>query len=265
MQRRDFLATTTALGLASLVPTVDGAESAAESDSKQRYILLEIFFTRSTAKRDALVAKFDEKLIPLRNQIGFDKVGVFTVNQDLMKDEGGYRADLYDSAVFVVQECDSVELLLEYQERSAAVGSFFNLEDDLDFVDEEVIALKAVSGQPRLEVPYDNPERIIQLRTYNSPNYDRNAAKISMFNNGELELFRNSGMLPVFMGGALFGSWAPNLTYMLSFPNDEARSEGWKKFVTSPGWKKLSSDPTYARTATRIRNLFLKPSPKSQI
>jgi len=72
-------------------------------------------------------------------------------------------------------------------------------------------------------------------------------------------------MLPVFMGGALFGSWSPNLTYMLSFPNDEARRAGWKKFVTSPEWKKLSSDPTYARTATRIRNLFLKPSPKSQI
>ena len=83
--------------------------------------------------------------------------------------------------------------------------------------------------------------------------------------NIELDLFRRSGMAPVFFGSALFGSMAPNVTYMLSFENDEKRREGWGNFVNSDEWKTKSKDPQYERTATRIRNLFLKPSKNSEI
>ena len=72
-------------------------------------------------------------------------------------------------------------------------------------------------------------------------------------------------MAPVFFGSALFGSMAPNVTYMLSFENDEKRREGWGNFVNSDEWKTLSKDPKYSRTATRIRNLFLTPTPNSEI
>ena len=156
-------------------------------------------------------------------------------------------------------------MLLNYQEKSAKKGVYFNLEDDLDFIDEEAIALRSFASQKQIDVPNTNPERVIQMRTYNSPNYDRNFCKEQMFEDGELDLFRRSGMAPVFFGSALFGSMAPNVTYMLSFPNDEARREGWGKFVGSDEWKTMSKDPKYARTATRIRNLFLKPSPNSEI
>ncbi len=281
MERREFLTAASIVGLTAAVQSakadlivpgrprgprpvppqpIEGTDSA-----QQRYVLLEIFYTPNKEKRAALAEKFDKDLIAQRHEIGFDKVGVFTINDELMAGDKGYDSAKYDGAVFVVQETDSVDLLLTYQRRNANLPQKFNLTDDLDFIDEEVVALRAFVSQPQIDVPNTNPERVLQLRTYNSPNYDRNFCKESMFEDGELELFRKCGMAPVFFGNALFGSWVPNVTYMLSFPNDDARREGWGKFVGSDEWKKMSKDPKYERTATRIRNLFLRPTANSEI
>lgn len=263
MQRRDFLTAATAAGLAAVLPTADA--QAADAASERRYILLETYFTQNADKRDALVAKFDAILIPERNKLGFDKVGVFTLNADLNKGDRG--AEPFANAVFVVSEAATLDALATLQDRSVAEGSnAFNTSDDLDFVDQEVSALLAFPTQPQITVPFTNEGRVLQLRTYNSPNFERNFAKEKMFDvRGELDLFRRCGMAPVFFGRTLFGSMAPNIAYMLSFPNDEARREGWSKFVNSDEWKEMSGEKEFARTATRIRNLFLTPSAKSQI
>ncbi|MBQ5365927.1 MAG: NIPSNAP family protein [Thermoguttaceae bacterium] len=277
MQRRNFLTGAAAAGVALATGSVNadliipgrrrGNPRPEEDNSAnvQGYVLLETYFSQSVEKRQALLDAFDKKLIPERNELGFDKVGVFYVDVDLMKDDRGYNAQLYDSAVFVVQETTSIENFLSLQDRSAQRGPQFNLSDDLDYIDEEMVVVRSIACQPRLAVPYSNSERLLQLRTYNSPNYERNFAKAQMFESAEHDLFRRCGMLTVFMGTAVFGSWVPNVTYMLSFENNEARREGWSKFGQSPEWGKLSKDPQYARTATRIRNLFLRPSQESQI
>lgn len=281
MQRRTFIAAATAAGIAAatqsaqadiIVPgqkrrPVRPPQIEEPRRPAQRFILLETYFTASPEKRDALVAKFDEILIPERNKLGFETVGVFTVNQELHRDDRGYDAAKFDNAVFVVQDAPSIEALADFQARSVELGSnAFNATDDLDFIDEEIVALRAFPTQPKIEVPTKSADRVIQLRTYNSPNYERNFAKEKMFDvRGELDLFRRCQMAPVFFGTALFGSMAPNVTYMLSFPNDEARRKGWDEFVNSAEWKEMSGEKEFARTATRIRNLFLKPSPKSQI
>lgn len=259
MNRRDFF-----LGVAlSTTGITLGSDS--QTDNPRSFILLEIFYAEDKDKRDKLAQKFDSKLILLRHEIGFQKVGIFTLHDELMKNEKDPSLAKFNSAVFVVQATDSADLLLNYQDCSMRKASLFNLVNDLDFIDEEIVAMRSFPSVPGITTPYDNEERVLQLRTYNSPNYDRNAMKEAMFEEGELDLFKNSGMLPVFFGRTLIGSMAPNITYMLSFPNNEARLEGWKKFIQSDGWKKMSSDPRYAHTATRIRNLFLKPTPNSEI
>lgn len=277
VERRDILKAAAIVGLAAtaqtakanlLTPGTRPSPEPLESDGvekAQNYIILETFFTTSNEKRDALAKKFDAELIPLRHEIGFEKVGVFTVNHDLMEGDRGYDAEKFDGAVFVVQETSSIELLLNYQDISAKTATKFNLDDDLDFVDEEIVALRAFPSVPSINVPNSNEGRVLQLRTYNSPNYERNIMKEAMFEDGELEIFLKSGMEPVFFGRSLFGSMAPNVTYMLSFESDEARREGWSKFVGSDEWKKMSADPKYERTATRIRNLFLNPTANSDI
>ena len=288
MQRRDFLTAAAAVGLSTatgtsrgdvLIPKRNAGSETTHSSrynpersrqrrvpsENQRYVLLEIYSTQSVAKRNELLRSFDSRLINDRNQLGFDKVGVFYVDTELMRGDRSYNAALYDAAVFVVQESSNIENFLDLQRRTADNFSRFNLSDDLEFIDEEMTVLRSLVCQPRIEVPYRGRDRLLQLRTYNSPNYERNIAKARMFEQGELDLFRRCGMEPVFMGSAIFGSWISNITYMLSFENDEARREGWDMFVRHPEWRQMSGDPQYARTATRIRNLFLRPSNGSQI
>ncbi|MBQ4081038.1 MAG: twin-arginine translocation signal domain-containing protein, partial [Thermoguttaceae bacterium] len=224
MQRRNFLTGAAAAGVALATGSVNadliipgrrrGNPRPEEDNSAdaQGYVLLETYFSQSVEKRQALLDAFDKKLIPERNELGFDKVGVFYVDVDLMKDDRSYNAQLYDSAVFVVQETTSIENFLSLQDRSAQRGPQFNLSDDLDYIDEEMVVVRSIACQPRLAVPYSNSERLLQLRTYNSPNYERNFAKAQMFESAEHDLFRRCGMLTVFMGTAVFGSWVPNVT-----------------------------------------------------
>ncbi len=276
MFRRNFFKVAAALGAIAATQTAKGdivvpgarrtnRTGGNSSDDQPSFILLETYAAQSVAKRDELLGVFDSRLIPDRNKLGFDKVGVFYVDTELMKGDRGYEADKFDSAVFVVQESDSADAILNLQKRVADGFTLFNQADDLQYVDQEMTLLQSVDAQPRITVPYLNKERLLQLRVYNSPNYERNFAKVRMFESGELEVFKSCGMNPVFMGTTILGSWIPNITYMLSFENDEARREGWGKFGRHPEWKKMSQDPQYARTATRIRNLFLRPSEGSQI
>jgi len=120
---------------------------------------------------------------------------------------------------------------------------------------------------PRLEAPAVNKPRIFELRTYESHSKKANKKKIEMFNNGEIAIFRRTGLKPVFFGETLIGQRLPNLTYMLTFDDMAARDKNWAAFGADPEWKKLSSTPGYtdAEIVSNISNLFLRPAPYSQI
>jgi hypothetical protein len=107
----------------------------------------------------------------------------------------------------------------------------------------------------------------LNLRIYESHNERAGLKKIEMFNKGELDIFKRDGLTPVFFGEAIAGSLMPNLTYMLVFPDDEARQGAWKKFIADPEWVKLKSIPEYAdkEIVSRITNLILTPASYSEI
>jgi hypothetical protein len=87
-----------------------------------------------------------------------------------------------------------------------------------------------------------------------------------MFNTGgEIAIFRRTGLPIVFFGQAIVGSKLPNLTYMLSFENEEAMKKGWANFGQDPAWKALRDDPQYKDTVSTITNLVLRPASSSQI
>ena len=119
---------------------------------------------------------------------------------------------------------------------------------------------------PRLEAPVQSPTRVLQLRIYENPNAERGHMKVRMFNEGgEIRIFRESAMPPVFFGQAFAGGKLPNITYMLAFENEEALKAGWGKFGKHPDWQKLKDDPTYKDTVSNITNLILRPVGGSQI
>ena len=121
---------------------------------------------------------------------------------------------------------------------------------------------------PTLETPIAaDAERVFQLRIYESPSIKTGQTKIEMFNIGEIDVFRETGLHPVFFGEALIGGKIPNLTYMLTFKDEEEQKANWKTFGGSEGWKKLKSIEKYAdnKILSNITNILLKPMACSQI
>ena len=87
-----------------------------------------------------------------------------------------------------------------------------------------------------------------------------------MFNEGgEIDIFKRTGLTPVFFGETLIGDNRPNLTYMITFDNMEAHDRNWKTFGSDPAWKKLSSDPYYQHNVSRNEITFLRATEYSDL
>jgi hypothetical protein len=130
----------------------------------------------------------------------------------------------------------------------------------------ETNLLLAFEGAPKHQAQGDmKPDRIFQLRIYESSCEERARLKIDMFNSAELDLFRKAGLTWVFFGQALAGTKMPNLTYMVGFPDEATQKAAWDAFGKSEGWKKLKDDPKYKDTVSNITNLILKPTAYSQM
>ena len=134
----------------------------------------------------------------------------------------------------------------------------------------EVSLLKGFPGFPGIEVPPQDaakPGRLFELRMYESSTPLSLKKKIGMFEGGEIDIFRKSGLAPVFFGEQIAGGKMPNLTYMVAFDNAAAREANWGKFGGSPEWAKLRSTPGLSdgETVSNISNMLLSPAAGSQI
>jgi len=134
----------------------------------------------------------------------------------------------------------------------------------------EVTLLKGFPSFPAIEVQTGDaarPARLFELRTYESNNLLTLARKIKMFGDGEIDIFRQHGLAPVFFGEEIAGAKMPCLTYMVAFENLAARETAWRAFATSPEWKKLASTPGLSdgEIVSNINNMLLAPLAGSQI
>jgi hypothetical protein len=154
----------------------------------------------------------------------------------------------------------------EFQQKGAA---FINAPASAPaFKRMESTLLLAFQGMPALETPAKGPDRVLQLRIYESPSVKTGQKKIEMFNDaGEIAIFRRVGLNPVFFGEAIVGDRLPNLTYMLGFEDRAALDAAWKRFGADPGWQALRKREEYADKAilSGITNLILKPAAYSQV
>ncbi|MDO4575215.1 MAG: NIPSNAP family protein [Planctomycetia bacterium] len=261
MNRRSFLA--------AAATTATAPALLAEGNTAVReYLSIRTYFAAEAGKVEKLVEKLDAA-IPFVNGLGFGKVGVFSVRHDLHEGDKKFPEMYRNVALMVLSTPDfgKLECLQETLQTSPDAPLVQTGTADMLYENEQITLLRAFPGWPEIQVPNLSPERVIQLRCYASPTPERNRMKRNMFDvRGELALFRRCGMEPVLYGETLFGGFlAPSLHYMLSFENNDARLAGWKKFVTSNEWKQMSGEAAFRDTATRIINLFLKPSAHSQI
>ena len=120
----------------------------------------------------------------------------------------------------------------------------------------------------QLKVPdgsLDNQDRVYELRVYESPNERLGNLKVDMFNSGEVPIFLDCGIQPIFIGQAVVGPQTPNLTYLTMYPGEQARGDAWKAFRVHPDWNVLKEVAKYQGTVSRIDKFVLVPKSYSQM
>ncbi|HEY7116303.1 MAG TPA: NIPSNAP family protein [Tepidisphaeraceae bacterium] len=273
MNRRQFLtaasATTATAALAAAAAPF--AQAADEVQHPRQLIELRIYHFASSAKQQAFEQFLAQAAIPAFNRAGVDPVGVLKL---MAKDNAALKLTADPTDLYVLLTHKSLDSVLQFETRLAADDAFQQVGrsilrapmSDPAFKRYESTLMLAFESWPQVKPPAASPDRLLQLRTYESHSNERAITKIQMFQKGgEIRIFQRCGMNPVFFGQSLSGAKLPNLTYMLAFENQAALDKGWKAFRGDPDWQTLSKDDTYKDTVSNITNLILRPSSGSQI
>jgi hypothetical protein len=259
MERRTFVQAS----LASAYALTTGAATADEK-AKTTELYEWRIYTLKPAKQAMLDAYLKEAFIPGCKRAGCGPIGVFTeqgtaetvrVHVLVVHPNGVSASGL---AAKLAADAEYQKTGKDYLEAKAADPVYTRIESSL---------LGAIEGMPKLAQPDVSKARLLNLRIYESHNERANAKKIEMFNKGELAIFQRDGLTPVLFGQALVGSALPNLTYLLVFPDDDARKAAWDKFRADPEWIKLKSIPEYAdkEIVSKITNVLLTPVKYSEV
>jgi len=261
MKRRNFIATLGPLAMAPIALKANGNEP--NSDGRQ--YLEWIHYTLPGRRNKQVEEYYETAAIPALNRLGIKNIGVFSILY------GPSAPSLYvliphDSAASVMNYreklLDDVEysrLAKTYMESSISEPAFKHYERGL---------MHAFTGIPGIESPKEalGNKRIFELRIYQSHNYLKGQKKVQMFNEGgELQIFRDTGLRPVFFGETLFGSLMPNLTYMLAFKDMADRDRNWETFRADERWATLRKLEEYKDTVSNITDFILRPAKCSQI
>ena len=261
LNRRNFLA---GLGPLAVAPAALAA-TGNEPDADDRQYLEWIRYTLP-GRRDKRVERYyEDAAIPALNRLGINDVGVFNVM---------YGPN--DPSLYVLIPHDGVDSVLTGQQRLAedtvyteAAQEYLDSSiSDPVFVRIERGLMRAFAGMPRVEPPKKmlGGKRLFELRIYESHNPITAQKKIDMFNDGgEIQVFRDTGLTPVFFGETIFGPLMPNLTYMLVFEDMAARDRHWENFRTSEGWAAIKDLEEYKDTVSNITDIILRPARCSQI
>ncbi len=230
MDRRHFL------HAAAAAPS--GALAAQTGDRKTRLIELRYYRLRNGSQVQRTTGFLQTHFAPAARRAGIDPVGFFT----------GVVAPVSPS-ILVVKGYASFEALGASLEKLAADKEYavaskeYNTSAEPPFLRAESLLLRAFDAMQQVDLP---AEGLVELRTYESNNFGTLKRKIGMFEQGEIAIFRKTGLNPVFFGETIIGPHMPNLTYMVAFPDMAARTKAWSTFSADPEWQKLRAQPGLA-------------------
>jgi hypothetical protein len=267
MKRREFLTRSAAAGF-----TLAAASLHAQTGATTKQILeLRRYSFSSPEQLKAFDDFLAQAAVPALNRAGVRPVGVF---QLLKADNPKEEISEEKPVLYVLLPHPGAESAFWLTARLAQDRTFTSAGESVVMAPKsapayarfETALLLAFDEAPRVEAPAAGPNRIFQLRIYESHSDERALKKIEMFNTGgEIAIFRRCGLPIVFFGQAMAGPRLPNLTYMLGFADEAAQKKGWEAFGQDPDWKRLREDPAYADTVSNITNLVLRPAASSQI
>ena len=241
------------------------ADTSTDGKAAQEYYELRIYKIFDYDKQQAAEAHLENALLPALNRLGIDRVGVFT-----------NKSDENDHSIFTLIAYPTIEkftglnkALAADEQYQADAASYFARElKDPVYSRIESRFMKAFAGMPVMEIPevsIEKQERLFELRLYESHTEDHARRKVKMFNDGEIQIMRDTQLGPVFFGETLIGQDAPNLIYMLSAANEEVHKAHWKGFLAHPEWDRIKVLEEYKDTVSKIQKWILEPTKYSQL
>lgn len=257
MERREFVGSAALVAAGALATSARGQSGKAP----RQFLEWQEYSTVSRGAAQALSGELEQALLPSLNRLGLAPVGVFS--------------PMYGS------DTASVHLLIPHPSAESALTLHGRLLGDERFVQtagsllqpsSEPVGylrmkrslMQAFEAIPQVEVPAGEP-RIFEMRRYESPDIKAGKLKVEMFNEGEIDIFRKTGVTPVFFGETLIGDRMPNLTYMVTFKNMAERDAAWDRFREHPDWKRMSAMEKYKGTVSNISDIILQPASFSQV
>jgi hypothetical protein len=239
---------------------------AQSSPANQRVIIeLRYFRMRNGRQVERTTEYLRRGLLPASERAGIRPVGCFNA---VIAPDSPFILTLasYPSLAAL----DTAREKLGADKELLAAADEYNSMTELSYIRMESSLLWAFPTMPTVVPPpvgEKTAARIFELRTYEAPNDKALVRKIKMFTDGEADLFRRSGMLPVFFAQTIVGSRMPNLTYMLAYDDLAARDKTWRAFSADPDWQELRATPglSDAEIVNNVSNAILRPLPFSPI
>ncbi len=212
-------------------------------------------------------AYLESALVPALNRQDIGPVGVFSPSPDDQSDvQAIYVVIPYERLEQIATVRDALAADDEYQAAAKTYLQRAHTNPPYDRIRSELLSSMACWPQLKVaESSLENDERVYELRLYESANERIGDLKVEMFNNGEVPIFLNVNITPVFIGQCLLGPQAPSLTYLTVYENEAARRKAWVDFLADPDWKVLSKNPKYAGTVSHIDKFVLSAKPYSQM
>lgn len=262
MNRRELLLSSSALAMSAAAQTPPTSRRAETS-----YIELRYFYLRNSAdnQRQRVTDFLKNSYAPAAQRAGIGPVGVFS---SMIAPNTPFILTVrsYASLYAMENAWDKLGADNEYQK----AVRMFQAQPGLSYQRVETRLLRAFEGFPKITPPpvdEKKPPRIFEVRTYESNNWGSLRKKVGMFENGEIAIFKKTGLTPVFFGETVFGPDQPNLTYMLAYDDLAARERAWKAFVADPDWIKLRATPglSDAEVVSNISGQIVSALPFSAI
>ena len=259
MDRRNFLATSSAAGLAS----TSASAAAASSGGHQIYELRCYRLRYSKADQFGRLTSFlESEHLPMTERLGMVQ-GYFRVTLGEFTPRV-YTLSVYDSLADMGAKMEARRADKAWTRAATEFGS----EPEAAYDRVESWLLRAFDGMKKIEVP-EAPEkpRAYDLRLYEQETFRDTEEKMRMFNEEEIQIFRDAGVNPLFFGETIVGSHMPSLMYVSYYPDMEARGQAWSTFGSSEGWQRIKNRPGWsnAEIVSTVSNIHLAGLPFSPI
>jgi hypothetical protein len=250
------------LAAATMVSATAGAgRPTAAGAPRPFYYQIRIYHCKTLPQVAALNHFLESALVPALHRTGIASVGVFTP----------IDTDTAETRIYVLIPFPTLDRFLSldaalqkdkvYLDSGAAYLTAAY--DAAPYTRMESTLLKAFEDMPapaKPDLSAPKPDRVYELRSYESPTEAYHVNKVHMFNQGgEVPLFQRLGFNAVFYADVLSGSHMPNLMYMTTFNSKADRDAHWKAFGDDPFWKKLVALPEYQHNVSKVDITFLHP------